>query len=49
MATLGFLESCATRGVGICFVEERWVAFAGTATQSHLDDVMLRSACRVLR
>ena len=41
-----FLESCAWKEVGICFVRECWVALAGSGTQSHDDYVMLGSASR---
>ena len=46
MATHVFLESCAQKEVGICFVGECWVALAGSGTQSHPDYVMLGSASR---
>lgn len=41
-----FLVSCARKEVGICFVEECWVALTGTGTQSHPDYVILGSASR---
>ena len=41
-----FLESCAQREVGICFVGECWVAMGGKGTQSHPDYVMLGSASK---
>ena len=41
-----FLESCARREVGICFVGECWVALGGNGTQSQPDYVMLGSASR---
>ena len=41
-----FLESCARKGVEICFVGECWVAMSGNGTQSHPDYVMLGSASR---
>ena len=46
MATHVFLESCAQKAVGICFVGECWVALAGNGTQSHADYVMLGNAGR---
>ena len=46
VATHVFLESCARKEVGICFVGECWVALAGSGTQSHPDYVMLGSASR---
>ena len=46
MATQVFLESCARKEVGICFVGECWVASAGNGTQSHPDYVMLENASR---
>ena len=39
-----FLESCARKGVGICFVGECCVALTGNGTQSHPDYVMLGNA-----
>ena len=44
VATHVFLESCARKEVGICFVGECWVALAGSGTQSHPDYVMLGNA-----
>ena len=44
MATHVFLESCARKEVGICFVGECWVALAASGTQSHPDYVMLGNA-----
>ena len=41
-----FLESCARKGVGICFVGECCVALGGSGTQSHPDYVMLGNASR---
>ena len=46
VATHVFLESYARKEVGICFVEECWVALAGNGTQSHPDYVMLGKASR---
>ena len=46
MATHVFLENCARKEVGICFVGECWVAPAGNGTQSHPDYVMLGNAGR---
>ena len=46
VATHVFLESCARKAVGICFVGECWVALAGNGTQSHPDYVMLGNAGR---
>ena len=46
VATHVFLESCARKGVGICFVGKCWVALTGTGTQSHPDYVMLGCAGR---
>ena len=46
MATHVFLESCARKEVGICFVGECWVAAVGNGTQSHPDYVMLWNASR---
>ena len=46
MATHVFLESCARKEVGICFVGECWVALAGSGTQSHPDYVMLGNASK---
>ena len=46
MVTHVFLESCARKEVGICFVGECWVASTGNGTQSHPDYVMLGSACK---
>ena len=46
VARHAFLESCARKEVGICFVGECWVALAGSGTQSHPDYVMLGSASR---
>ena len=46
MVTHVFLESCALKGVGICFVGECWVALTGCGTQSHPDCVMLGNAGR---
>ena len=39
-----FLEVCARRKVGVCFVGECWVARTRSGTQSHPDYVMLGSA-----
>ena len=44
VATHVFLESCARKEVGICFVGECWVVLAGSGTQSHPDYVMLGNA-----
>ena len=44
MAPHVFLESCAHKEVGICFVGECWVALTCNGTQSHPDYVMLGSA-----
>lgn len=41
-----FLESCARKGIGICFIGECWVVLARSGTQSRLDYVMLESTCR---
>ena len=46
MATHVFLESCARKEVGTCFVGECWVALAGSGTQSHPDYVMLGNASK---
>ena len=46
VATHAFLESCARKEVGLCFVGECWVALAGSGTQSHPEYVMLGSASR---
>ena len=46
MATHVFLESCARKEVGICFVGECLVALAGSGTQSHPDYVMLGNASK---
>ena len=46
MATHAFLESCARKEVGICFVGECWVAPAGNGTRSHPDYDMLGNASR---
>ena len=46
MATHVFLESCARKEVGICFVGECWVALAGSGTQLHPDYVVLGNAGR---
>ena len=46
MATHVFLESCARKEVGICFVGECWVALAGSRTQSNPDYVMLGNASK---
>ena len=46
MVTHVFLESCARKEVGICFVGEYWVALTGNGTQSHPDYVMLGSASK---
>ena len=46
VATHVFLESCAKKGVGICFVGEYWVARRGLGTQSHPDYVMLGHATK---
>ena len=46
LATHVFLESCARKEVGICFVGECRVALAGRGRQSHPDCVMLGSAGR---
>ena len=49
VATHVFLESCARKAVGICFVGECWVASTGNGTQSHPDYVMLGNASKVPR
>ena len=41
-----FLESCAPKKVGICYVGECWVALTENGTQSHPDYVMLGSASK---
>ena len=41
-----FLESCARKEVGICFVGECWVPSTGNGTQSHPDYVMLGNASK---
>ena len=41
-----FLECCARKEVGICFVGECWVAAAGNGTQLHPDYIMLGNASR---
>ena len=46
VATHVFLESCARKEVGICFVEECWVALTANGTQSYPDYVMLGNASR---
>ena len=46
VATHVFLESCARKEVGICFVGECWVALAGGGMPSHPNYVMLESASR---
>ena len=46
VATHVFLECCARKEVGICFVGEYWVTLTGNGTQSHPDYVMLESASR---
>lgn len=46
VATDVFLEVCASRKVGVCFVGECWVARTGSGTQSHMDYVMLGSATK---
>ena len=40
------LESCAQKGVEICFIGECWVARTDSGTQSHPDYVMLGCASR---
>ena len=44
VATHVFLESCARKGVEICFVGECWVVQSGSGTQCYPDYVMMGSA-----
>ena len=46
MAAHVLLESCAQKGVEICFIGECWVARTDSGTQSHPDYVMLGCASR---
>ena len=46
VATHVFVESCAKKGMGICFVGECWVARSVSGTQSHPDYVMLGHATK---
>ena len=49
VAKHGFLESCARKEVGICFVGECWVALVGSSMQLHPDHIMLGSASRGIK
>ena len=49
MAKHVFVESCAQKEGGMCFVGECWVALTDNGTQSHPDYVMLESASKGIK